>query len=138
MHAWIGQILLRFCILGLSCVKFRKIEVYYIDTFHARRLRVNLGGKFTKITGLGAVLCLAISRNRGVNAPQPESPTRISRAKAALNGPVTDRRTDARPSRDGSEQFWSGTQAYAAKFEPAGVELGPNDERFRSPKTRFD
>ena len=72
----------------------------------------------------------------GFNAPQPESPTRISRAKAALNGPVTD--PDARPSRDGSEQFWSGTQAYAAKFEPAGVELGPNDERFRSPKTRFE
>ena len=26
------------------------------------------------------------------HTPQPESPTRISRAKAALNGPVTDRR----------------------------------------------
>ena len=27
--------------------------------------------------------------------------------------------TDARPSRDASERFGSGTQAYAAKFEPA-------------------
>ena len=35
---------------------------------------------------------------------------RISRAEAALNGPATDRR--ARPPRDGSEQFGSGTQAH--------------------------
>ena len=53
----------------------------------------------------------------------PQSQNRPSadiavRAKAALNDPVTDRRA-CRPSRDGSEQFGSGTQAYAAKFEPA-------------------
>jgi len=44
---------------------------------HARRLRVNLGGEFTKITGLGAVLCRHFEKSRGFNAPQPESPTRV-------------------------------------------------------------
>ena len=70
-----------------------------------------------------------------LNAPQPESPTRISRAKAALN--AARLRTDTRRSRDGSEQLGSGTQAYG-QVRAHRVELGPNDERFRSPKTRFE
>eukprot|EP00964_Phaeocystis_antarctica_P045110 scaffold25958_cov88-Phaeocystis_antarctica.AAC.2 len=53
---------------------------------------------------------VAIPRNCGrFAAPKSESPTRISREETALNGPV---QTDARPPRDGSEQFGSGTQAY--------------------------
>ena len=85
----------------------------------------------------------------GFNAPQLESPTRISRAKAALKGPVTDNGTDARPSRDGSEQFGSGTPArkhtsMRPNLSRPRVELGPNrmtravNSAFPVPKTRFD
>ena len=53
----------------------------------------------------------------GFNAPQPESPTRISRAKAALNGPVTDRRASVLhatvPSSSGP------ARKHTAKFEPS-------------------
>jgi hypothetical protein len=54
---------------------------WVVEPFHARRLRVNLGGEFTKITGLGAVLCRHFENSRGFNAPQPESPTRTHRAR---------------------------------------------------------
>jgi len=46
-------------------------------------------------------------------------------------------RTDARPPRDGSEQFGAGTQAYG-QIWAGRVELGPDDERFRSPNTHFE
>ena len=39
------------------------------------------------------------------NAPQPESPTRISRAKAALNGPVV-RELSCRPPQRAKRTFY--------------------------------
>jgi hypothetical protein len=41
-----------------------------------------------------------------------ESPIRRYRAEAALDGPVTVQIDACGPSRDGSERFGSGTQAY--------------------------
>jgi hypothetical protein len=76
--------------------------------FHARRLRVNLGGELTKTTGLGAVLCRKIEKSRFYR-PQSQNRQSADIARKRRNGPV---KTDARPSRDGSERLGPGTQAY--------------------------
>jgi len=62
------------------CV-IKKIEVYYID-FSRPSPESKTGREIHQNNRFGS----------GSDAPQPESPTRISRAKAALNSPVTDRR----------------------------------------------
>jgi hypothetical protein len=91
-----------------------------------------------------AVLTLEVGTSVGriCESASPIANRQISRAEAALNGPVADRPTHVlHGSRDGSERFGSGRAAarkHTAKFEPAAwswrLELGPNDERFRSPK----
>jgi hypothetical protein len=118
----------------------------YRDFSHARRLtlRVNLGGEFTKTTGLGAalwrgpVLCRQISREIALLPPQSQRyrQSRRYRAEAALNGPVTGRRASFTP------QFRAVRVRHASirpnlSPRPRGVG-GPNDERFRRPKTRFE
>ena len=52
----------------------------------------------------------------------PHSQNRQTAYRARKRHSTARLRTDARPSRDGSEQSGSGTQAYAAKrnIEPAG------------------
>jgi hypothetical protein len=72
----------------------------------------------------------------------PQSQNRQSADIARKQRSTARLQTDARPSRDGSERFGSGTQAYGftAKFQPAAWSWAqnPNDERFRCPKTRFE
>jgi len=75
-----------------------KIEVYCI---HFSRL--SPVSKFTRKTGLGAILKspFRIPRNRGFTAPKSESP--IGRYIARKQRSTARLQTDARPSRDGSD-----------------------------------
>ena len=83
-------------------------------------------------------LCVAISRNRGFTARKLTiANPQISRVSALNGPPVTDRRA-TRPSRDGSEQFGSGTQAYTAKFEPAAWSWAQMTSGFGAPKRIFE
>ena len=85
--------------------------------------RVASGWRGTFITGLGAVLYRRFEKSRFYRLKVRIANPQISRAEAALNVPVTDRRV-ARPSSDGPEQFGSSTQAHTANenlSRPRGV-----------------
>ena len=58
------------CILGLSSGKIRKIKVFDINFSRPRRLRVNLGGEFTKTArfGSGYLYVSQFPRNRAFTA----------------------------------------------------------------------
>ena len=78
-----------------------------------RRLRVNMGGEFTKTRvweRLGSMLSLF---DKFALLP-PQSQNRLSAdiARKRRATPTARLQTNARPLRDGSEQFGSGTQAY--------------------------
>ena len=97
---------------GFPVREIRKIKVYCID-FHARRLRVNSRGEFTRITGLGAIICRHFDKSRFYRPKVRIANRQISRGSSAQRPGYTYRPTYVvRPSRDGSERFGSGTQAY--------------------------
>ena len=56
---------------------------------------------------------------REIAVLMPHSQNRQPAYRARKRHSTARLRTDARPSRDGSEQSGSGTQAYGPKFEPA-------------------
>ena len=121
-------------ILGLSSVKSEK-STFLTKTFHARRLRVNLGGEFTKTAGLGAVLSRNFEKSRFYRPKVRIANPQISRGSGAQWPSYIPTRVLHATVPNGSGP----TRKHTAKFEPPGrVELGPNDERFRSPKTRFE
>ena len=69
-------------------------------------------GEFTQ-TRVWERFYVVISRiNRGFAAPKSESLTRIKLYRARKRHSTARLQTDARPPRNGSEQFGSGTQAY--------------------------
>jgi len=78
-------------------------------------------------------------RNRGFTAPKPESPIGRYRAEAALNAQRPGY-TDATHVLHATVPSGPGpARKHTAKFEPAAWRtLGPNDERSRCPKTRFE
>ena len=128
-----------------QCVcEIRKIEVFAIDfsTPVAFSERVNLGAEFTKskTAGLGAILRLyvAISRNRGFYRPK------VRIANPQISGGSGAQRPGNRPTRVLHATVPSAVRVRHASKRPnlsrprGVVELGTNDERFRSPKTRYE
>ena len=67
----------------------------------------------------------------------PHSQNRQPAYRARKRHSTARLRTVARPPRNGSEQFGSGTHAHS-QICAGRAELGPNAERFRSPEAHLE
>jgi hypothetical protein len=99
---------------GFPVREIRKIKVYCID-FHARRLRVNSRGEFTRITGLGAIICRHFDKSRFYRPKVRIANRQISSGSSA-------QRPGFRPTHVLHVTISSGSgpaRKHTAKFEPA-------------------
>ena len=96
--------------------EIRKIEIYYIELdFHARRLhatQVNVPGVWESFWERFYICRSTFGEKSRFSAPKRKSQNRQAADIARKRRSAARLQTDARPSRDGSEKFGSGTQAY--------------------------
>ena len=108
-----GLITLRLYSRIVQC-EIRKNEVYDID--FSRPSPENKSGRGIhstyRATGVGAILCRHFEKSRFYSTAQKSEMNRQSADIARKRRSTARLQTDARHSRNGSERFGSGTQAY--------------------------